>query len=234
MEAVKGKENLFRTERLLFRGVESSDAAFIHENIESDPVNHVLSYPTLLVPPSTQSSAGMVAMIEKSLLSVIICLRPSPDGDGEASDTQQSNGTRRADDRRGKPYTQQLVENPTPIGYLCINLGDHALPFDMKHNGNARLGIILATQFQNKGYGTEAIKWAIDWSFRFARMHSVRIESIGYNHRAHAVYRRLGLKVDGRLREAHYHDRKWYDVVCMSILETEWEDMRASEKNKSD
>ncbi|KAH9432791.1 hypothetical protein MCOR02_007470 [Pyricularia oryzae] len=158
----------------------------------------------------------MVAMIEKSLLSVIICLRPSPDGDGEGSDTQQ------------------LVENPTPIGYLCINLGDHALPFDMKHNGNARLGIMLATQFQNKGYGTEAIKWAIDWSFRFARMHSVRIESIGYNHRAHAVYRRLGLKVDGRLREAHYHDRKWYDVVCMSILETEWEDMRASEKNKSD
>ncbi|KAI6383066.1 hypothetical protein MCOR25_000253 [Pyricularia grisea] len=231
MEAIKGNENLFKTRRLLFRGVESSDAAFIHQSIESDPLNHVLSYPTLVVPPSTQSSAGMVAMIEKSLLSVIICLQPSADGDAEASDTQQRNGTKHADDCQATPYIEQLGENPIPIGYLCINLGDHALPFDMKHNGNARLGIMIANQFQNKGYGTEAVKWAIDWTFRFARMHSVRVESIGYNHRAHAVYRKLGLKVDGRLREAHYHDRKWYDVVCMSILETEWEEMRALEKN---
>ncbi|TLD24394.1 hypothetical protein PspLS_06905 [Pyricularia sp. CBS 133598] len=233
MEAVKTNENLFRTKRLLFRGVESSDATFIHESIESDPVNHVLSYPTLVMPPSTQSSAGMVAMIHKSLLSVIICLQPSSDEGGEVSDARQPNGATGTDDRQDKPYTQQLRENPTPIGYLCINLGDHALPFDLKHNGNARLGIMIAAQFQNKGYGSEAIKWAIDWTFRFARMHSVRIESIEYNHRAHAVYRKLGLKVDGRLREAHYHDRKWYDVVCMSILETEWEDMRSLE-NKSD
>ncbi|TLS27476.1 hypothetical protein PpBr36_04738 [Pyricularia pennisetigena] len=228
MEAAEGKENLFRTERLLFRGVEGSDVAFIHE-MESDPVNHVLSYPTLLVPPSTQSSAGMVAMLEKSLLSLIVCLRPGSDGGAESSDPQEPNGIRHAEDRKATAYIQQLREDPIPVGYLCINLGDHALPFDLRHNGNARLGIMIATRFQNKGYGTEATKWAIDWTFRFARMHSVRVESIGYNHRAHAVYRKLGLKVDGRLREAHYHDRKWHDVVCMSILETEWENMQSLE-----
>jgi RimJ/RimL family protein N-acetyltransferase len=59
-------------------------------------------------------------------------------------------------------------EKPTTIGWLSLD----AHPVS-RHHRSCGLGITLATPYQGKGYGTEAITWALDWAFRVAGMHAV-------------------------------------------------------------
>lgn len=47
--------------------------------------------------------------------------------------------------------------------------------------------------------------------------------TVEYNLRARRLY---VFVFEGRFREDHYHDRKWYDVLFYSMLEHEWEAQR--------
>ncbi|EOO01061.1 putative gnat family protein [Phaeoacremonium minimum UCRPA7] len=94
------------------------------------------------------------------------------------------------------------------------------------HNRRCELGISLAPEFQNKGYGTEAITWAVDWAFRFANMHCVYLNTISFNVRGQKVYEKIGFRLEGRLRHYKWHDRQWHDQLLYSILEDEWEDIQ--------
>ncbi|KAJ2992554.1 hypothetical protein NUW58_g2122 [Xylaria curta] len=88
------------------------------------------------------------------------------------------------------------------------------------------LGIRISTAHQNKGYGFEAVNWAMDWSFRWGGLHSLALGASLYNERAVAVYKKAGFKQEGVSREAVYRDRKWLDTVQLAILEHEWEALR--------
>ncbi|KAI3325586.1 acyl-CoA N-acyltransferase [Xylariaceae sp. AK1471] len=85
---------------------------------------------------------------------------------------------------------------------------------------------------ENSGYGTEAINWAMDWSFRWAGVHSLVVEVAAYNERAIAVFKKAGFKQEGVSREVIYRDRKWHDVVQLAILEHEWEALRSINTDK--
>lgn len=112
-------------------------------------------------------------------------------------------------------------EAPQRIGTMMLNVPPHASVAN--HNRRCELGISLAPEFQNKGYGTEAITWAIDWAFRFANMHCVCLNTISFNVRGRKVYEKIGFKLEGRLRHYKWYDREWHDQLLYSILEDEWE-----------
>lgn len=57
-------------------------------------------------------------------------------------------------------------------------------------------------------------------------MHKVEIGTASYNERAAHLYQRLGFKLEGRIREVAFMDRKWYDVLEFGMLEREWEELR--------
>ncbi|PMD41105.1 acyl-CoA N-acyltransferase, partial [Hyaloscypha variabilis F] len=61
---------------------------------------------------------------------------------------------------------------------------------------------------QGKGYGTEAINWALDWAFRVAGMHCVRLWCFSFNKGALRLYERIGFVREGIERESYYHDFK--------------------------
>lgn len=46
-----------------------------------------------------------------------------------------------------------------PIGYLGI--GEDLVPKHM-HLGGTEIGILLRAKYRGKGYGTEAVSWAVD------------------------------------------------------------------------
>ncbi|KAH8878710.1 acyl-CoA N-acyltransferase, partial [Thozetella sp. PMI_491] len=95
---------------------------------------------------------------------------------------------------------------------------------------NMSLAITIAAPYRNKGYGGEAINWALDWAFRFAGMHSVSLWTVEYNTRGRHLYEKVGFTLEGRFREDHYHDRRWWDVLLYSMLESEWEVLRGLRK----
>jgi RimJ/RimL family protein N-acetyltransferase len=84
------------------------------------------------------------------------------------------------------------------------------------------LGIYIGRPFLDRGYGTDAVRLAVDYGFREIGLHRIELSVLAFNARAIAVYRKAGFTEEGRAREAVYHDGHWYDEVSMAILDHEW------------
>ncbi|KAM0424965.1 hypothetical protein ACHAPT_009766 [Fusarium lateritium] len=115
-------------------------------------------------------------------------------------------------------------DTPTPIGFVVLGWGG-TNPEHARHS-SISIGIALATSHQGHGYGEEAINWALDWAFRHGGYHRVGIRTVSYNERAQHLYKKLGFVEEGRSRESHWYDRKWYDAINYGMLEREWMELR--------
>jgi RimJ/RimL family protein N-acetyltransferase len=103
----------------------------------------------------------------------------------------------------------------TTIGYVKLS------PTVLPHR-NSMMGIQLVPAEQGKGYGAEAVKWALDWAFQTAGLHRVSIGCFSFNEGARRLYERLGFVVEGRTREAAWKNGGWHDLIEMGMLEGEW------------
>ncbi len=92
------------------------------------------------------------------------------------------------------------------------------------------ISLIIEQTHRNEGYGTEAIRWVLDWGFLFAELHRVSIESYSWNKRALRLYEKLGFKREACIREAYYHNGKRGDHITLGMLRGEWETLRPTWK----
>ena len=89
---------------------------------------------------------------------------------------------------------------------------------------NAVLGIFIGDEeYRSNGYGTEAIKMLLEYGFKYLNLHSIRLDLLEVNERAHKCYLKCGFKDAGRAREQIFLNGKYYDKLHMDILETEFE-----------
>lgn len=115
-----------------------------------------------------------------------------------------------------------------PIGMLCI----FGISQDEMPHGNGTLAISIASEYQGKGYGTEALRYLVDWAFRFGNLHSLRLQARSDNGGGLRAYEKAGFVREGCLREAMYWDGEWFDVIEMSVLRREWEEKRRNGDKK--
>ena len=92
------------------------------------------------------------------------------------------------------------------------------------------LGVNIMREHQGKGYGKEATNWILDWGFSQAGLHTIALSVMSFNEAAIHLYKKLGFVQEGRLREACYLNRKWYDILNFSMTEKEWEILRSGQK----
>ncbi|KAG1749289.1 acyl-CoA N-acyltransferase [Suillus lakei] len=90
-------------------------------------------------------------------------------------------------------------------------------------NRDGTFGICLLPKFWSNGYGTEATKFMIDYSFKWFGLNRLSLGVFANNARAIAVYEKLGFVMEGRKRQAVWMDNRWEDVLTMGILRDEWE-----------
>ena len=99
-------------------------------------------------------------------------------------------------------------------------------------NRSAVLGIFIGDRdFRNNGYGTEAIKLLLEYGFKYLNLHSIRLNLISINERAHKCYLKCGFKDTGCSREQIFLNGKYYDKLHMDILETEFDGDYIRNKN---
>ncbi|KAH8157130.1 hypothetical protein CIB48_g11115 [Xylaria polymorpha] len=112
-------------------------------------------------------------------------------------------------------------KDATPIGFISLSKPEER---QIQH-GNTYLTLAISKDAQGKGYGTEAIAWALDWAFDFARMHRVEIFCYSWNAGAKRLYTRVGFREEGVKREAVWFMGGWHDMHEMAMLEHEWRDV---------
>ena len=80
-----------------------------------------------------------------------------------------------------------------------------------------------------QGYGTESTRLMLDLAFGALGLHRIALFVFEFNERAIRAYRRCGFVVEGRSRESIWRDGKWWDELAMSVLESDWQRLRASD-----
>lgn len=110
-------------------------------------------------------------------------------------------------------------KEPIPIG--VVSMKDPNPPFG-RHTRLGKFGIMILRDYQGKGYGTEAVKWALDWGFKHAALHKISTMVYEHNPPSIKMCEKLGFKLDGRLRDETYYDGRFWDDLIYSMLEHEW------------
>lgn len=92
-----------------------------------------------------------------------------------------------------------------------------------QHDRSAETGIFIGRKdFWNKGYGCEAMRLMIGHGFNDLNLNRIFLRVYETNPNGVRCYEKAGFKHEGRLREAHYHEGRYIDMLMMSILKSEW------------
>ena len=110
-----------------------------------------------------------------------------------------------------------------------------AIEIDGKHVGNlglhkvdrvhrkADLGIVIGeTAYWSRGYGTDALRTALDYGFGHLGLNKVSLEVLEDNLRAIRTYDKCGFVREGIHREEVFKDGRFLNVVRMGILAREY------------
>ena len=84
------------------------------------------------------------------------------------------------------------------------------------------LGYELSPDFWGHGYATEAAGELLRFGFDDLELHRVWSRCIADNARSARVLERLGMKLEGRLRENEWFKERWWDTLIYSMLDYEW------------
>lgn len=92
-------------------------------------------------------------------------------------------------------------------------------------NRSAELGIMIGDKrYWNKGYGTETLRLLLRHGFTTLNLHRIYLRVFADNRRAIRAYQKAGFTLEGRLRQAEFHNGKYQDVLVMSVLQPEWKE----------
>ncbi|KAI0160218.1 acyl-CoA N-acyltransferase [Xylariaceae sp. FL1272] len=193
-------QNAFRTERLIMRHVENNekDKDFIAENFFNDTVNRGFASDDVPRPFTKSISRPIIEQSINSYLPIMMCL-PTDAGTmfnlvGSASNSHRSINTH-------------------PIGVMFVH---------RKEYRRMTCSIQIAAEYQNQGYGREALNWVIEYAFRSADMNRFEIAAFSYNERALRLYRSVGLVEEGVARNLIFMNGDWHDVHKFAVLASEW------------
>ena len=77
-----------------------------------------------------------------------------------------------------------------------------------------------------KLFGTEAIRIMSSLCAQ-ARINRLQLEVYEYNEAAIRCYLKCGFQEEGRLRERHFIQGKYWDVICMAVLRSDYDLIKA-------
>lgn len=93
----------------------------------------------------------------------------------------------------------------------------------------ADLGISLGEkEFWNGGYGTDTMFTVCRVGFQVMNLNRIELTVFAPNERARHVYEKVGFKLEGCHRDAHYKFGRYIDVYQMGLLRDEFRDDAAA------
>ena len=190
----------FQSAQLLYRAVESPDDDALFQKIQTEPLSFENSNARLKRPQSRKDAAHYQKFVSEEALLGVIICLKSSNKDSTAT--------------------------PVPVGVVHLK----GSPTHGAQHRHTELGIDILEEHQGKGYGSEAIEWAVDWAFDVAGLHRVGIRSFEWNYGARRLYERLGFKHEGTSREDLFHNGRFWDDYQYGMLDREWKKIKGKKK----
>ena len=211
--------NIWRSERLVYKPVETTDEAFLLSLNDYGSESFQNSSMILPIPQGPRGAVGYREWLQSCLLGCIVYLPAPEEAPDQSNSDSNTNSSPNDDNNNNNPTPNPKKPTLIPIGTIALQ------PIDPKrsHHRNTSIGVTISQPYQNKGYGSEAILWATEWAFKHAGMHRVGIGAFSWNEGAWKLYQRLGFVMEGRIRESVWADGRWEDEVSLGMLVGEWE-----------
>jgi ribosomal-protein-alanine N-acetyltransferase len=86
----------------------------------------------------------------------------------------------------------------------------------------AEIGYELAPAHWGNGYATEAACAIVAMGFNELKLHRIAAWCIAENTASARVLEKIGMRLEGRLREQEWMKGRWWDALLYGILEEEW------------
>lgn len=107
------------------------------------------------------------------------------------------------------------AEDGRCLGHVGLYQIDHRIR-------SAEFAIMLGDRAaQGRGLGRLCTRFMVEYGFRELNLNRISLQVLATNERALGLYRSLGFREEGRLREAQYKGGTYIDVVMMGILRSE-------------
>jgi len=114
-------------------------------------------------------------------------------------------------------FTICSLEDDAPIGKCWLEGISHL-------HRRAMLDIYIGSKSHwGTGCGTDAVRLLVDYAFSALSLRTILLDTVEFNERALACYRKVGFKEMGRWRKARVVDGEAYDLVFLDIVAEEFE-----------
>ncbi len=120
----------------------------------------------------------------------------------------------------GLPFT--IVYENRPIGRIGLNR------FRQRDRIASTYMFIGDKSYRGRGLGSDAMLALLNYAFRFRGLRMVDLWVLSENEAAIKMYKKLGYRVDGILRERSWKYDRWMDHTWMSITREEFEQLPIS------
>lgn len=113
----------------------------------------------------------------------------------------------------------RILEVREPAGWVALGMARlHDID---RRNGHMGVGGDIAPDRRGKGYGKILYRLIFRLGFDSMRLNRLWLHVLPSNKRALALYRTLGFREVGRLRQAIRHGARYHDYVVMDLLRDE-------------
>lgn len=114
----------------------------------------------------------------------------------------------------GRDFAIVLRRARTVIGGININ--------PIFEHQRASLGYWCAIDFWGQGYATEAVWSVVDYGFRALGLKRIYAECHGDNVASRRVLEKVGMTLEGRLRQHSFRVDRFADKLQFGVLQSEW------------
>ena len=129
-----------------------------------------------------------------------------------------------------QPRTKfQLAVVLKSTGKLIGNCGIR-LKSPQTHEGD--IGYELSPEHWGHGYATEAARAIVTLGFSQLKLHRSGARCIAENVGSAHVLQKLGMQLEGRLRENKYFKGRWWDTLLFGILDYEWKSHQVNDEQR--
>lgn len=125
-----------------------------------------------------------------------------------------------------KRYTVLDAETESYIGVFRVDMIDPI-------NKSCCVGLDIAPNKRGKGYAKEIYSYFLNYYFLHCGFNRLYLSVLETNDVGRNLYASIGFKEEGSAREAIYRDGEYADLICMSILRRDFDEIRKRNLKKT-